>query len=74
MNLKIENARGQCKDAAGVMVGAKPNVVSRIKALNTKCLYTYILLWPCLKDAYNKLSCLKNLMDIHLKRKTIRNN
>ena len=66
MNLRIENARGQCYDGASVMAGAKSGVASRIKSLNRKCLYTHCYghaLNLCVKDACNKVTCLKNTMD-----------
>ena len=66
MTLRIEIARGQCFDGAIVMAGAKSGVASRIKSLNRKFLYTHCYghtLNLCVKDAYNKVPCLKYTMD-----------
>ena len=41
MNLKIENARGQCCDGAASMAGKRSGVATQIKTLNNKCLYTH---------------------------------
>ena len=59
MNLRIENARGQCYNDASVMAGAKSAVASRIKSLNRKCLYTHCYdhaLNLCVKDVCNKVT------------------
>ena len=41
MNLKIENARGECYDRDSVMAGTKSGVVIELKLLNGKCLFTH---------------------------------
>ena len=41
MNLRIENARGQCFDGASSKSGKRSGVATQIKSLNRKCLYTY---------------------------------
>ena len=41
MNLRIENARGQCYDGASSMSGKRSGVATQIKSLNKKCLYTH---------------------------------
>ena len=41
MNLRIENARGQCYDGASSMSGKRSGVATQIKSLNRKCLYTH---------------------------------
>ncbi|XP_057312165.1 zinc finger MYM-type protein 1-like [Hydractinia symbiolongicarpus] len=41
MNLKLENARGQCYDGAASMAGHRSGVATQIKSLNEKCLYTH---------------------------------
>jgi len=41
MNLRVENARGQCYDGAAAMSGPKSGVATQIKSLNGKCLYTH---------------------------------
>ena len=48
MNLRIENARGQYYDGASSMSGKRSGVVTQIKSLNRKCLYTQ--LWSCSKS------------------------
>lgn len=49
------------------MVGAKSGAASRIKSLKRKCLQTHfygLALNFCLKDAFNKVTCLQNTMDV----------
>ena len=41
MNLRVENASGQCYDGAAAMSGPKSGVATQIKSLNGKCLYTH---------------------------------
>ena len=41
MNLKIQNAHGQCYDGAATMTGKRKRVATQIKAINGKCLYTH---------------------------------
>ena len=41
LNLKVEDSRGQCYDGASNMTGAKSGVATKIKALNSKCLFTH---------------------------------
>ena len=41
INLKIENARGQCYDGASVMAGTKSGVVTRLKISNGKSLFRH---------------------------------
>ena len=41
MNLKIENACGQCYDEAAAMAGTKTGIATQIKAISSKCLYTH---------------------------------
>ena len=41
MNLRIENARGQCYDGASSMSGKRSGVATQMKSLNRKCLYTH---------------------------------
>ena len=40
-NLKIENAQGQCYDRAPAIAGSKSSVVTQLKLLNGKCLFTH---------------------------------
>ena len=66
MNLKLENARGQCYDGAAVMAGEKAGVAAQIKKLNSKCLYTHCYghaLNLSVKDACTKVKCLKDTFD-----------
>ena len=45
MNLKIQNARGQCYDGAATMAGKRKGVATQIKAINGKCLiYQWLML------------------------------
>ena len=49
------------------MVRAKSGVASRIKSLYRKCLQTRfygLALNFCVKDAFNKVACLQNTMDV----------
>ena len=48
MNLRIENANGQCYDGASSMSGKRSGVATQIKSLNRKCLYPQ--LWSCSKS------------------------
>ena len=41
MNLRIQDARGQCCDGCSTMTGTKNRVAAQIKKLNKKCLLTY---------------------------------
>ena len=41
LNLRIENARGQCYDGASSLSGKRSVVATQIKSLNRKCLYTH---------------------------------
>lgn len=66
MKLKIENLRGQCYDGAAVMSGNKTGVAVRFKSSNQKALFTHCYghaLNLAVKDACNKVPCLKNTFD-----------
>ena len=66
MNLKLDNARGQCYDGAAVISGEKAGVATQIKAINSKCLYTHCYghaLNLSVKDACTKIQCLKDTFD-----------
>lgn len=66
MNLKLENARGQCYDGAVVMADEKSGVAVQIKSLNSKCLYTHCYghaLNVSIKDARTEVKCLKDTFD-----------
>ena len=61
MNLKIQNARGQCYDGASVMAGIKSGVGTQLKLLNGKCLFTH-----CYRHALNLAvgDVIRNLKDL----------
>ena len=48
LDLNIADARGQCYDGASAMAGAKTGVVTQIKFINSKCLFTH-----CYEHALN---------------------
>ena len=41
MNLRLEDARGQCYDGTSAMSGCKKGVTTVIKSTNEKCLFTH---------------------------------
>ena len=61
INLKIENARGQCYDGASAMAGTKSWVATQLKLLNGKCLSTH-----CYGTALNLAvgDVIRNLKDL----------
>ena len=64
MNLRLEDARGQCYDGAAAMAGAKTGVAAQIKAINGKCLYTHCYghaLNLAVGDSIKSVECLKSL-------------
>ena len=66
MNLKLDNARGQCCDGAAVISGEKAGVAIQIKAINSKCMYTHCYchaLNLSVKDACTKIQYLKDTFD-----------
>ena len=67
MNLKIENARGQCYDGAATMAGTKTGIATQIKAINGKCLYTHCYghaLNLAVADSIKSIDCLKSTFEI----------
>lgn len=40
MNLRIQDARGQCHDGATAITSVTTSVATQIKAINDKCLFT----------------------------------
>ena len=62
MRLKIENARGQCCDAASTMAGVKNGISAKIKLLNDAALYTH-----CYGHALNLAvnDCIRNIKDLN---------
>ena len=64
MNLRLQDARGQCCDGAAAMAGAKTGVATQIKAINGKCLYTHCdghALNLAVGDSVKSVACLKSL-------------
>ena len=64
MNLKIENARGQCYDGAASMAGKRLGVATQIKTLNNKCLYTHCYghaLNLAVGDVFKGIPCLDSV-------------
>ena len=64
MNLKIENARGQCYDGASSMAGKRSGVATQIKSLNNKCLYTHCYghaLNLAVGDVFKGIPCLESV-------------
>ena len=67
MNLKLENACGQCYDGAAAMAGSKTGVATQIKATNGKCLYTHCYghtLNLAVTDSIKSIDCLKRTFEI----------
>ena len=67
MNLKMNNARGQCYDGASAMAGKKTGVATQIKSLNRKCLYTHCYghaLNLAVGDVVKSLPCLRETFDV----------
>ena len=67
MNLRLEDARGQCYDGAAAMAGAKTGVAAQIKAINGKCLYTHRYghaLNLAVGDSIKSVECLKRIFEI----------
>ena len=67
MNLRLEDARGQCYDGAAAMAGAKIGVAAQIKAINGKCLYTHCYghaLNLAVGDSIKSVECLKRVFEI----------
>ena len=66
MHLSIDDCRGQCYDGASTMSGGKAGVVTRIKVLNSKTLYTHCyrhVLNLSVKDACSNIKCLKDTFE-----------
>ncbi len=67
MNLRLEDARGQCYDGAAAMAGAKTGVATQIKAINGKCLYTHCYghaLNLAVGDSIKSVECLKGVFEV----------
>ena len=66
MNLRIEDARGQCYDGAPSMKGANTGVAAQFKSLNGKMLYVHCYghaLNLVVKDSCIKVKCLKETFE-----------
>ena len=67
MNLRLEDARGQCYDGAAAMAGSKTGVATQIKAINGKCLYTHCYghaLNLAVADSIKSVECLKGVFEV----------
>ena len=67
MNLRLEDARGQCYDGAAAMAGAKTGVATQIKSINGKCLYTHCYghaLNLAVGDSIKSVECLKGVFEV----------
>ena len=67
MNLRLQDAHGQCYDGAAEIAGAKTGVEIQIKAINRKCLYTHcyghaLNLAVC--DSIKAVACLKGVFEV----------
>ena len=66
INLRIEDARGQCYDGASIMSGSKSGVATQFKLLNKKCLYTHCYghaLNLAVGDAIKSVGFLESIFD-----------
>ena len=62
--MKIENAQGQCYDRAPAMAGSKSSVVTQLKLLSGKCLFTHCYghaLYLAVGDVIRNLKDLKEM-------------
>ena len=67
MNLKIQNARGQCYDGTATMARKRKGVVTQIKAINGKCLYTHCyghVLNLAVADAVKSVKCIRDALEV----------
>ena len=66
MNLRIQDARGQCYDGCSTMTGIKIGVAAQIKKLNEKCLLTHSTATHLilLSGVQQKKSLLKDTLDM----------
>ena len=67
LNLRLEDARGQCYDGAAAMAGAKTGVATQIKAINGKCIYTHCYghaLNFAVGDSIKSVECLKGVFEV----------
>lgn len=66
MNLRIEDARGQCYDGAATMSGQRTGVATQFKLLNRKMLFTHCYghaLNLAIKDMCFQVDCLKDAFE-----------
>ena len=67
MNLKIQNARGQCYDGSATMAGKRKGVAKQIKAINGKCLHTHCYghaLNLAVADAVKAVKCIGDALEV----------
>ena len=67
MNLRLQDAHGQCYDGAAAMAGAKTHVATQIKAINGKCFYTHFYghaLNLAVGDSIKSVVCLKGIFEV----------
>ena len=67
INLRIEDAGGQCYDGALIISGSKSGVATQFKLLNKKCLYTHCYgnaLNLAVGDAIKSVGFLESIFDI----------
>ena len=63
LNLRLEDARGQCYDGVATMAGHKTGVATQIKVLNRKCLFTHCYghaLNLAVSESIKAVSCLND--------------
>ena len=64
MNLRIQDARGQCYDGCSTMTGTKNGVAAQIKKLNEKCLLMHFYchsLNLAVRDSIKNIPLLKTM-------------
>lgn len=67
MNLRIEDAHGQCYDCCSIMTGTKNGVATRIKEINKKCFLTHCYcnsLNFAVGDTIKNITLLKGMLNI----------
>ena len=67
INLKIQHAHGQCYDGAVTMAGKRKGVVTQIKAINGKFLYTHCYghaLNLAVADAVKSVKCIGDALEV----------
>ena len=70
MNLRIQDARGQCYDGCSTMTGTKNGVAAQTKKLNEECLLMHCychLLNLAVGDTITHIPSLKDILDMGYK-------